>query len=193
MTNASKPPIEVAAVGEMTSHSLTHYLDRLLDVAGEQQRILMRYLVGAALATRFPEDAEAIRFGTGDGIVASSAQRADISFHDAVFYVAQDVDDPDLTDVALNTNTGRIVYLLVPDEEELRFRQFLDDYHPGLSKQVNVASVAQFISLLLYRMATFDHNAALRLLTQVVSKSNELMALHEPEPVLKIVVPDFAT
>ena len=185
-------PIVVTASEDTASHSITSYVESLFDAAGEQQRILMRYLVGAALATRFPEDADTIRFGTGDGSAASLGQRADVSFNDAVFYVAHDVDDPDVADIALNANAGRIVYLLVPDEEERPFRQLLESYQQGLSRQVNVTGAAQYISLLLYRMATFDHNAALRLLTQVLRKSNELIALHEPGPALEFVFPDFA-
>lgn len=191
MIQASTSPIAVTVIGEITSISITCYLERLIEAADEQRHILMRYLVGAALATRFPEDADAIWFGTGDGTAASPSQRADISFNDAVFYVAQDVDDPDLADIALSASAGRIVYVLVPNQEDHPFRLTLEDYQRGLSRQVNVTSVAQFISLLLYRMATFDHNAALRLLTQVLRKSNELVALHETEPALKIVVPDF--
>lgn len=190
MIQASTAPIEVTAVEDIASHSITVYLESLWDAAGERQRILMRYLVGAALATRFPEDANAIQFGTDDGSAVSHGQRADISFNDAVFYVAQDVDDPNLADIAQNVSAGRIVYLLMRDEQELSFSQLIEGYRSSLGRQVNVTGVAQFITLLLYRMAAFDHDKVLRLLTQVLRKCNELVALHETKPALRIVVPD---
>ena len=191
MVQASTLPIEATRTSNDTSYSLTCYLADLVDAAGERSLTMLRYLVVAALAIRFPDHADAIRVRTRNDDEASPGQQADVLFNDAVFYVAEKPREVDFTSIVSNASAGRIVYLLVPSDHELVLRQYAENHQSGIYKQVSISGVEQFISLLLYRMAKFDHDEALRQLRRLLAKYNELVTRYENDPSLKIVIPDF--
>jgi hypothetical protein len=191
MVQTSTLPIEATRTSDDASYSITCYLADLIEAAGERSLTMLRYLVVAALANRFPDHADAIRFRTKNDVEASPGQQGDVLFNDAVFYVAEKPRELDFTGVVLNASAGRIVYLLVPSDHELVLRKYAENHQSGIYKQASISSVEQFISLLLYRMARFDHNEALRQLRRLLVKYNELVTRYENDPSLKIVIPDF--
>jgi len=163
----------------------------LIEAAGERSFTMLRCLVVAALTIRFPDHAGDIRFRTKIDVEASPGQQGDVLFNDAVFYVAEKPRDVDFPGIVSNASAGRIVYLLVPSDHELVLRKYAENHDSGIYKQVNISGVEQFISLLLYRMAKFDHDEALRQLRRLLAKYNELVTRYENNPSLKIVIPNF--
>jgi len=190
MAQTSPSPIEATGVAHPASHTIGYFLTTLLDAAGERLRTMLRYLVAATLAVRFPGDADSIHFRVRDRTKRSPGEQVDVLFNDAVFYVAAQPRDLDFADMVSDASAGRIVYLLVPSEQELVFRQAVAN-DSSIDKRVNVTGVEQFIALLLERMAMFDHNAALRQLHQVLIQYNELVTQYEHDPALQIAIPDF--
>lgn len=192
MAPTSPSPIEATGVADPASSAISYVLTALLDAAGEQLRTMLRYLVAATLAVRFPDDADSIRFQVRGRTERSPGEQVDVLFNDAVFYVAAQPRDLDFADMESDANAERIVYLLVPSEQELVFRQVVAN-DSSIDKRVNVTGVEQFIALLLERMAMFEHNAALRQLHKVLTQYNELVTQYEHDPALQIAIPDFGT
>ncbi len=191
MSSTSTSPIDATGVADPASCAISYFLTALLDAAGERLPAVLRYLVAATLAVRFPDDADAIRFRVRSRTEISPGEQVDVLFNDAVFYVAAHRCDLDFAEMASDASAGRIVYLLVPSEHEAALRQAVANEGSGIGRRVNVAGVEQFIAMLLERMAKFDHNAALRQLRQVLAQYNELIARDEQVPFLQIVMPDF--
>lgn len=191
MTQTSISPIEVTGVADPASYAISYLLTLLLEAAGKRLPTMLRYLVAATLAVRFPDHADAIRFRVRSRTARSSEGQIDVLFNDAVFYVAAQPSDLDFAEMVSDTRARRIVYLLVPSEQELIFRQAVAHERSGIDKRVNVAGVEQFITMLLERMAEFDHSAALRQLRQVLTKYNELVTRDAHAPSLQIILPDF--
>jgi hypothetical protein len=192
MAQTSTSPITATGVADPASYAISYFLASLLDAAGERLLPMLRYLVAATLAVRFPDDAAEIRFRVRKSSEISTDEQVDVLFNDAVFSMAAHPRELDFAAITSDARAGHIVYLLVPGEQELVFRQAVAN-DSSIDKRVNVAGVEQFIALLLERMAMFDHNAALRQLHQVLTQYNELVTQYEHDPALQIAIPDFGT
>ena len=190
MAQTSTSPIEATGVVDPASYAISYFLASLVDAAGERLLPMLRYLVAATLAVRFPDDAAEIRFRAGNNSETATGEQVDVLFNDAVFFVATHPGELDFAAITSDARAGHIVYLLVPGEQELVFRQAVA-HDSRIDKRVNVAGVEQFITLLLERVAMFDHNAALRQLDKVLTQYNELVARDEHDPSLQIAMPDF--
>ena len=62
MAQTSTSPIEVTGVTTPASYTIGFLLTLLLAAAGKRLSTMLRYLVAATLAVRFPDHADAIRF-----------------------------------------------------------------------------------------------------------------------------------
>ena len=191
MAQTSTSPIEATGVADPASYAISYLLTLLLEAADERLATMLRYLVAATLAVRFPDDADSIHFRIRSRTERSLGEQVDVLFNDAVFYVAAQPGNLDFAEMVSDANAGHIVYLLVPSEHEAAFRQAVTNERSGIDKRVSVTGVEQFIAMLLERMAGFDHNAALRQLRQVLAQYNDLIMRDEHAPSLQIVIPDF--
>ncbi|HAJ38882.1 MAG TPA: hypothetical protein DCL15_24720 [Chloroflexi bacterium] len=191
MAPTSTSPIEATGVADPASYTISYLLTLLLEAADKRLPTMLRYLVAATLAVRYPDDVDSIHFRIRSRTEGSLGEQVDVLFNDAVFYVAAQPSDLDFAEMVSDANAGHIVYLLVPSEHETAFRQAVANERSGIDKRVNVTGVEQFIAMLLERMAKFDHSAALRQLRQVLTKYNELVTRDAHAPSLQIILPDF--
>lgn len=191
MAPTSTSPIEATEVADLASYTISHFLTLLLDAAGQRLPTMQRYLVAAALAVRFPDDADSIHFRVRSHTERSPDEQVAVLFNDAVFYVVAQPRNLDFAEMVSDANAGHIVYLLVPSEREAAFQQAAANEGSTIDKQVNLVGVEQFIAMLLERMTGFNHNAALRQLRQLFAQYNELITRDDHAPSLQIVIPDF--
>ena len=88
MAQTSTSPIEATGVADPASYAISYLLTLLLEAADERLATMLRYLVAATLAVRFPDDADSIHFRIRSRTERSLGEQVDVLFNDAVFYVA---------------------------------------------------------------------------------------------------------
>lgn len=173
------------------SESVTAYISRLLDAHQSNPGAVLQHLVGAKLERRFAEQSLMLEHHSSATADVQTGRRGDFEIGTTVFHVTKRATDDHYRKARLNARSGRKVYLLVPDNVLRATKDLADNLSPGFCREVDVFSIEQFVAQNLDEMAIFDKSEALRQLSLLLDKYNELIDTYENDPSLKIVVPDF--
>jgi hypothetical protein len=173
------------------SESVTAYISRLLDAHQSNPGAVLQHLVGAKLERRFVDRPLAIEHHSSATADIQTGRRGDFEIGTTVFHVTKRATDDHYRKARQNAQSGRKVYLLVPDSVLRATKDLADNLSPGFCREVDVFSIEQFVAQNLDEMAIFDKSEALRQLILLLDKYNELIDAYENDRSLKIIIPDF--
>lgn len=171
--------------------SITAHISKLLDAHQANPGAVLQHLIGAKLEIRYSDKSIHITHHTSATADLQTGRLGDFEIGSTVFHITKSPNDDHYRKAWQNAESGRKVYLLVPNKIVAGTSQFAEAYRSGFTKRVNVFSIEQFVAQNLDELAAFDRTEALRQFHRLLTKYNELVTQYEHDPSLKIVIPDL--
>lgn len=175
----------------VASESIATFISQLLDAHQTNPGAVLQHLVGAKLEIRFANQPLEINHNSSSSADVQTGRRGDFEVGSTVIHITKSASLDHYRKAWRNAESGRKVYLLVPNRILMGTTQLAEEYQTGFCKRVDVFSIEQFVAQNLDELALYDRTEALHQLNRLLSQYNELVDSYENDASLKVIVPDF--
>lgn len=170
------------------SISISNILEEAITRGGHVGGAVAQHLVGAKLALRFPDqEVGNDSYSTAD---QQTARPGDFSIGNTAFHVTMSPGERLMSHRCKdNVAQGYRPVILVPENRVIAALQLADNAE--MVGQVSVIAIETFVGLNVEEMAYFTSDGVRKGLRALLEKYNERVALSEPDPSLRIEIPEM--
>lgn len=170
------------------SISVSNILEEAISRGGHVGGAVAQHLVGAKLALRFPDcEVGNDSYSTAD---QQTARPGDFSIGNTAFHVTMSPSERLLSHRCKdNVAQGYRPVILVPENRVIAALQLADN--ADMIGQVSVIAIETFVGLNVEEMAYFTSDGVRKGIRGLLEKYNERVAISEPDPSLRIEIPEM--
>lgn len=174
--------------GRPVSIAIANILEEARTRTGHVGGAVAQHLVGAKLALRFPDhEIGNDSYSTAD---QQTSRPGDFSVGNTAFHVTMSPSERLISQRCRdNILQGYRPIILVPENRVIGALQLVDN--GGMIGQVSVVAIETFVGLNIEEMAYFTSSGVRKGIRALLEKYNERVVLSEPDPSLRIEVPEM--